>query len=158
MWLHEWLVPNLRLSYWWLPFVFRPVLFIIYINDIDIGLNNLISKFADDTEIGNWIITHHDRISLQEVLKKIWDWSQRWEVPFNINKCHKLQAGTRNKKKKKLNTKSIIPNSKAYNAWKTLAFHLRLASNSPSNAKMSQIKLLEYCVSYTEISRLKLKT
>ncbi len=83
--------------------VLGPVLFIIYINDIDVGLNNFISKFADDTKIGNSIITDHDRMTLQEDLRKISDWSQRWEMPFNINKFHILQLGTRNKKK--LNTK-----------------------------------------------------
>ncbi len=51
--------------------VLGPVLFIIYINDIDVGLNNFISKFADDTKIGNSIITDHDRMSLQEDLRKI---------------------------------------------------------------------------------------
>ncbi len=35
--------------------VLRPVLFIIYINDIDVALNNFISKFADDTKIRNSI-------------------------------------------------------------------------------------------------------
>ncbi len=55
--------------------VLGPVLFIIYINDIDDGLN-FISKFADDTKIGNSIITDHDRISLQEDLRKISYWSQ----------------------------------------------------------------------------------
>ncbi len=64
-----------------------PVLFIVYINDIDVGLNNFISKFADDTKIGNSVITDHDRMSLQEDLRKISEWSQRWEMPFNINKC-----------------------------------------------------------------------
>ncbi len=55
--------------------VLRRVLFIIYINDIDVGLNNFISKFADDTKIGNLIITDHDRMSLKEDLKKISEWS-----------------------------------------------------------------------------------
>ena len=78
--------------------VLGPILFIIYINDIDVGLNNFISKFADDTKIGNAIITEHDRMSLQDDLRKISEWSERWEMPFNINKCHILQVGTRNHK------------------------------------------------------------
>ncbi len=49
--------------------VLRPVPSIIYINDIDVGLNNFISKFADDAKFGNAIITDHDRMSLQEDLK-----------------------------------------------------------------------------------------
>ncbi len=57
--------------------VLGPVLFTIYINDIDVGLNNYISKFAADTKIGNSIITDHDRMSLQEDLRKISDWFQR---------------------------------------------------------------------------------
>ncbi len=44
--------------------VLRPVLFIIYINDIGVGLNNFISKFADNTKIGKSIITDHDRVNL----------------------------------------------------------------------------------------------
>ncbi len=60
-----------------------PALFIIYINDIDIGLNNLISKVADDTEIGNMIITDFDRLSLQEYLRKVSEWSQRLKMSFN---------------------------------------------------------------------------
>ncbi len=59
---------------------------IIYTNGIDVGLNNIISKFTDDTKIGNSIITDHDRMSLQEDLRKISKWSQRSETPFNVNK------------------------------------------------------------------------
>ncbi len=59
--------------------VLRPVLFIIYINDIDVGLNNFISMFANNTKISNLIITNHDKMSLQEDLRKISDWSKRWE-------------------------------------------------------------------------------
>ncbi len=79
-------------------FVLGPVLFIIYINHIDVGLNNFISKFADDTKLGNSVITDCDRMSLQEDLRKISEWSQRWEMSFNVNKCQILQVGTRNQK------------------------------------------------------------
>ncbi len=78
--------------------VLGPVLFIIYINEIDLGLNNFIAKFADDTKIGNSAISDCDRQSLQEDLHKISAWSDRWEMPFNVNRCHVLQLGTRNKK------------------------------------------------------------
>ncbi len=78
--------------------VLGPVLFIIYINDIDVELNNFISKFADDTKIGNSVSIEHDRMSLQENLRKISDWSERRKMPFNVNQCHILQISTRNQK------------------------------------------------------------
>ncbi len=75
-----------------------PVLFIIYINDIYVGLNNFIAKFDDDTKLGNSVITDRDRMSLQEDLRKFSEWSQRWEMPFNANKYQILQVGTKNQK------------------------------------------------------------
>ncbi len=47
------------------------VLFIIYINDINVGLKNLIAKFADSTKIGNSVISDCDRQSLQDDFNKI---------------------------------------------------------------------------------------
>ncbi len=70
-----------------------PLLFIIYINDLDVGINNLISKFADDTKIRNSVLTEEDRQSFQEDLHKISAWSNRYEMP----RSH-LKARTRNKK------------------------------------------------------------
>ncbi len=74
------------------------MLFIIYKNDISVGLNNFTGKFADDTKIGNSVISDHDRQSLQDDLNKISAWPARWEMPFNVKKCHVLQAGTRSLK------------------------------------------------------------
>ncbi len=75
--------------------VLGPVLFVIYINDIDLGLNSFIAKCADDTKIGNSVISDRDRQSLLENLRKISAWFDRWEMPFNVNECHILQVGTR---------------------------------------------------------------
>jgi hypothetical protein len=51
--------------------VLGPLLFIIYINDLDVGINSSISKFADDTKIGRVINTAEDNIALQEDLDKL---------------------------------------------------------------------------------------
>ncbi len=48
---------------------------------------------ADDTKVGNSIITEYDKLSLQEGLRKIKEWSQGWKMPYNINKGHILQVG-----------------------------------------------------------------
>ncbi len=37
-------------------------------------------------------------MSLQEDLRKISEWFHIWKMPFNVNKCHSLQEGTRNQK------------------------------------------------------------
>ncbi len=66
--------------------VLGPVFFSIYINDINLGLNNFSSKFADYTKIGTAVLSEDDRRGLQD-LCKISDWSAKWEMPFDINEC-----------------------------------------------------------------------
>ncbi len=78
--------------------VLGPVLFIIYINDVDVGINNLISKLADDTKMGYSVLTDKNKQNFKEDLYKISAWSDRWEMPFNVNKYQVLEVGTRNKK------------------------------------------------------------
>ncbi len=78
--------------------VIIPDLFIIYVNDIDLGLNNFISKFAEDKKIRNAVLSG-DRRSLSP-LRKISDWSVKWGMHFNINKSQILHVGSRNVKKK----------------------------------------------------------
>ncbi len=78
--------------------VLGPVLFIIYINDVDVGLNSCISIFADDTKIFNSVLTDEDRQRLQDDLHINSAWSDRWEMNFNVDKCQVLQIGTRNMK------------------------------------------------------------
>ncbi len=60
---------------------------VIYVNDIDVWLSNLISKFADDTKIANSVLIDEDRLSPQKDLHAISVHSQRWQMPFSIEKC-----------------------------------------------------------------------
>ncbi len=48
-----------------------PALFVIYINSIDLGLNNFIGKYADDTKIGNTKLSECDRRGLQEDMRRM---------------------------------------------------------------------------------------
>ncbi len=84
-------------SHKWRPpkAVLGPVLFIICINDIELGLSNFITKFPDDTKIGNVVLSEGDRRIRREDLHKISDWSVKCEMPFSLNKCQILQVGSR---------------------------------------------------------------
>ncbi len=48
--------------------VLGPLLFIIYINDLDTGISSDVSKFPDDTKIGRVIRSNQDASILQNEL------------------------------------------------------------------------------------------
>ncbi|KAG7166732.1 RNA-directed DNA polymerase from mobile element jockey-like 30 [Homarus americanus] len=76
--------------------VLGPLLFIIYINDLDTGISSDISKFADDTKIGRQINSGQDANALQEDLNKLQGWSEKWQMKFNTSKCSVLNIGRTN--------------------------------------------------------------
>ena len=73
--------------------VLGPILFIIYINDIleNIGSNGLL--FADDTKIFKKIKSIKDAIDLQSDIHLLEEWSDKWLLKFNPEKCHILTLG-----------------------------------------------------------------
>ena len=76
--------------------VLGPLLFLIYINDLDAGITSRISKFADDTKMGRVIEAESDRERLQENLDRLHEWSQKWEMSFNAEKCKVSRLGRPN--------------------------------------------------------------
>ena len=58
-------------SYSQYTLVLGPILFLIFINDLDYGIRNWILKFADDTKIFGKINTTEDHINLQRDLDKL---------------------------------------------------------------------------------------
>ena len=80
--------------------VLGPLLFIIFINDLDLeaAAADLISKFADDTKVGVYVRGEGDRNRLKVVLNNLMAWADRWGMKFNVSKCKVVHFGSRNPK------------------------------------------------------------
>ncbi|XP_076047209.1 uncharacterized protein LOC143028724 [Oratosquilla oratoria] len=72
--------------------VLSPLLFIIYINDIDVGNVIRITKFADDTKLGGNVATPESVEILRSDLEKVGKWSEEWLMPFNLAKCKTMHT------------------------------------------------------------------
>ncbi len=64
----------------------------IYFNDLDSGISSDISKFADDTKVGQPIHSDQDASVLQVELDQLYEWAGKWEMKFNIVKCSNLSV------------------------------------------------------------------
>ncbi|KAF2355305.1 Reverse transcriptase domain [Trinorchestia longiramus] len=66
------------------------LLFIIYINDLDVGIISKINKFADDTKLCHRAFTERDRATIQSDLNLLLQWTETWQMSFNIEKCSEI--------------------------------------------------------------------
>uniref|UniRef100_A0A803SSX5 Reverse transcriptase domain-containing protein n=1 Tax=Anolis carolinensis TaxID=28377 RepID=A0A803SSX5_ANOCA len=76
--------------------VLGPVLFNIFINDLDEGLEGMIIKFPDDTKLGGIANTPEDRSRIQNELNKLERWGESNKMKFNRDKCKILHLGRKN--------------------------------------------------------------
>ena len=75
------------------------ILFLIYIDDIDNILEKfsiLVSKFADDTKLGKIINCNNDAFEFQKAIDLLMNWSEKWDMKFNVNKCKVIHIGSKN--------------------------------------------------------------
>ena len=73
--------------------VLGPILFLIYINDLDDDITSTVLKFADDTKVFRKIESDADRQQLQDDLNKLNEWSEKWQMLFNYGNCKCLHTG-----------------------------------------------------------------
>ena len=73
--------------------VLAPLMFLIYVNDLPVGVKSYINLFADDAKIMSQVKTPEDCLTLQQDLDIIHDWSSKWLMEFNADKCHVLEMG-----------------------------------------------------------------
>ena len=68
-------------------YVLGPMLFLLYINDINNAITSQIKLFADDIVLYRNIRNQNDQVILQNDLDTISSWAEKWLMELNINKC-----------------------------------------------------------------------
>ena len=76
--------------------VLGPTLFLVYINDLLSGLNSEGKLFADDVKLYRKVMCPEDRENLQDDLCKLAEWSDKWMLEFNKEKCKVMHIGKKN--------------------------------------------------------------
>ena len=64
-----------------------PLLFVLFINDIDDGIISKIYKFEDDTTLCRAVGDDQKANILLDDLRRMFRWSQDWQMLFNLEKC-----------------------------------------------------------------------
>ena len=61
-------------------------------------VDSMCQLFVDDAKLYRNVTSPEDNRKLQDNLDRIYEWSTRWQLPFNIDKCKSLHIGRKNKR------------------------------------------------------------
>jgi ribonucleases P/MRP protein subunit RPP40 len=78
--------------------VLGPLLFLIYINDIDVCVSSKLLKFADDAKLFRVVSSVDEVEKLRNDLTNLCSWSADWLMLFNLDKCKVMHLGRNNPK------------------------------------------------------------
>ncbi|CAM4589481.1 unnamed protein product [Caretta caretta] len=76
--------------------VLGPILFNIFIHDLEKVVNSEVAKFADDTKVLKIVKSRADCEELQKDLSKLGDGATKLQMKFNVDKCKVMHIGKHN--------------------------------------------------------------
>jgi len=76
--------------------ILGPLLFLIFMNDLESGVVSHILKFADDFKIFGKVVEVTDVNQLEKDLDVIVDWTEKWQMKMNTDKCKVMHIGGNN--------------------------------------------------------------
>ena len=102
-WMEQWVVVDGDVSSWKSVLsgvpqgsILGPILFLVYINDLEEEVTGSLLKFADDTNLFRKTKEIGDKQHLQDDIDKLVKWSEKWQMLLNFGKCKCLQTGPGN--------------------------------------------------------------
>ncbi len=110
------------------------VLFLVYVNDIAVGVIDIISKFVDDTKIANTIASNSQTKEMQNNLDKLSEWGQTWQMSFNENKCKVMHIGYQNEI-----AKYILQNTRLKNVVSKVDLGVTISNNLKLGQQCSEV-------------------
>ena len=75
--------------------VLGPLLFLVFVNDLPGWIKTNIRMFAGDTKVWTNLVREADITQLQDDLNSLCDWSRKWLLQFNPQKCVVMHIGHR---------------------------------------------------------------
>ena len=78
--------------------VLGPLLFLIYMNDLDAYIVSKMSKFADNPKLCHRARNPDDIMELQEDIIKLAEWVNKWQMSFNVDRCSAMYIRHNNMK------------------------------------------------------------
>ena len=76
--------------------VLGPLLFLVFINDLPEAVRSRSMLFADDTKLYQEVTSLQDKTLLQQDIDALGHWADRWQLPFNQEKCKLMHLGSSN--------------------------------------------------------------